>query len=238
MKSKVLIAAIAAAMMTVPAAAFAQAQQTTPRIIVVGEGESSIKPDMALLTLTVMQEAATARQAMTANNDIMAKVISAMKEAGVAEADLQTAGLQINPRYDYTDKPDGTQEAHLAAYQVTNTIAIRVRDIAKTGEILDKAVTLGVNQGGSIAFTNDDPSQALTEARKKAVANAMAKAKTLAEAAGVTLGKVVELSETSFEPQPIAIVGKAYARDAAGQAPIEAGENNYRIQVNMTFEMK
>ena len=74
-----------------------------------------------------------------------------MKASGVAERDLQTAGVQIYPRYDYVNKPDGTQEAKLAAYQVTNTLSVRVRDLAKTGEILDKAVALGVNQGGGVA---------------------------------------------------------------------------------------
>ena len=76
------------------------------------------------------------------------------------------------PRYNYTNKPDGTQEAELVAYQVTNTLSVRVRDLVKTGEILDKSVSLGVNQGGGISFTNDDPSTVMTEARKKAVADA------------------------------------------------------------------
>ena len=143
-------------------------------------------PDLALLSLSVMREAKTARAALDANNDAMAAVIAAMKAAGIKDRDLQTAGIQINPRYNYTNKPDGSQEAELVAYQVTNTLSVRVRDIDKTGEILDKAVSLGVNQGGGISFTNDNPAATITEARKKAVADAMAKAKTLAEAAGVS----------------------------------------------------
>ena len=105
---------------------------------------------MALLSLSVMREATTAREALDANNDAMAAVIAAMKASGIADRDLQTAGVQIAPRYDYTTKPDGTQEAKLVAYQVTNTLSVRVRDLAKTGEILDKSVALGVNQGGGI----------------------------------------------------------------------------------------
>ncbi|TGR94341.1 DUF541 domain-containing protein, partial [bacterium M00.F.Ca.ET.191.01.1.1] len=118
---------------------------------------------------------------LDANNDGMAAVIAAMKSAGIADRDLQTGGIQINPRYNYTNKPDGSQEAELVAYQVTNTLSVRIRDIDKTGDILDKAVSLGVNQGGGITFSNEDPSAAVTEARKKAVADAMAKAKTLAD---------------------------------------------------------
>ena len=85
---------------------------------------------------------------------------------GIEDRDLQTAGIQIAPRYNYNNKPDGSQEAELVAYQVTNTLSVRVRDLAKTGEILDKSVSLGVNQGGGISFTNDDPA-AVTEARKR-----------------------------------------------------------------------
>jgi uncharacterized protein YggE len=164
-------------------------------------------------------------------------VIEAIKLFGIADRDLQTAGLQIMPRYNYTNKPDGTQEAELVAYQVTNTLSVRVRDLVKTGEVIDKAVSLGVNQGGNIVFTNDDPSATITEARKRAVAEATAKARTLAEAAGVTLGRILEISDQTFGAQPMPIEAKAFDRVAAS-VPIEAGENAYRVQVNMTFELK
>jgi uncharacterized protein YggE len=231
-----LFAALLAASIALPTAALA-AEPTPPRVIVVGEGEMTVAPDMALLSLSVMREAATAREALDASNDAIAAVIAAMKAAGVAERDLQTSNLQINPRYDYVTKPDGTQEGRLAAYQVTNTLAVRVRDIARTGELLDRAVTLGVNQGGSITFTNDDPAATITEARKKAVADAMAKAKTLAEAGGVALGRIIEMSEMSYTPMPVSIEAKTF--DAAPRAvPIATGENAYRVQVNVTFELK
>lgn len=239
MKKRAFIAAITAALMAMPVVASAQTQQPAPRIVVVGEGESTLKPDIALLSLSVMREAATAREAMTANNDAMSKVIAAMKESGVADRDLQTSGIQIAPRYNYTNKPDGTQDAQLVAYQVTNTISVRVRNLAKTGELIDKSVTLGVNQGGSITFLNEDAKPATAEARKKAVVDAMEKAKTLAEAAGVTLGRVIEMSELNYAQPPIPIEAKAFARDqGAAAAPVEAGENAYRVQVNMTFELR
>lgn len=209
-----------------------------PRIMVTGEGEMAIRPDLAVVSLGVMREAKTAREALDANNADMAKVIAAMKETGIAERDLQTAGLQIMPRYTYTNKPDGTQEAELVGYQVTNTLSVRIRDLAKTGEILDQAVSLGVNVGGGISFTNDDPAAALQEARRRAVADAMAKAHTLGQAAGVALGRVIEITDTNIVPPPMPYMAKAMAREAADSVPIEAGENSYRVQVNMTFELK
>lgn len=227
------------ASLAAPFSALAAEADVTPRIVVTGEGESTVAPDLALLSLAVMREAKTAREALTANNQAMADVIKAMKEAGIADRDLQTAGVQINPRYDYPTKPDGSQEARLVAYQVTNTINIRIRDLDKTGEVIDKSVTLGVNQGGGITFTNDDPKAAQEDARKKAVADAMAKAKTLSESAGVSLGKVIEISETAYAQPPIPMMqAKAFARDAAQAAPVEAGENAYRVQVNITYELK
>jgi len=210
----------------------------SPRIIVSGEGDATMAPDLALLTLSVMREAKTARAALDANNDAMAAVIASMKSADIKERDLQTAGIQINPRYNYTNKPDGSQEAELVAYQVTNTLSVRIRDIDKTGDILDKAVSLGVNQGGGIAFTNEDPAAAITEARKKAVANAMAKAKTLAEAAGVSLGRVLEITDQNMAPTPMPINAKAFDSAAGAAAPVQAGENSYNVQVTVTFELK
>ena len=226
-----------AAAIALPAVASAAETPIQPRIVVSGEGEAAVAPDMALLSLSVMREAKTAREALDDNNAAMAEVIEAIKLFGVADRDLQTAGLQIMPRYNYTNKPDGTQEAELIAYQVTNSLSVRVRDLVKTGEILDKAVSLGVNQGGNIVFANDDPSAVLTEARKKAVAEATAKARTLAEAAGVNLGRILEISDQAFGAQPMPIEAKAFDRMAAS-VPIEAGENAYRVQVNMTFELK
>jgi uncharacterized protein YggE len=227
-----------AAAIALPAVASAAETPLQPRIVVTGEGEAAIAPDMALLSLSVMREAKTAREALDANNSAMAEVIEAIKLFGIADRDLQTAGLQIMPRYNYTNKPDGTQEAELIAYQVTNTLSVRVRDLVKTGEVIDKAVSLGVNQGGNIVFTNDDPSAVITEARKKAVAEATAKANTLAQAAGVSLGRILEISDQAFAAQPMPIEARAFDMAAPAAVPVQAGENAYRVQVNMTFELK
>ncbi|MBL8584385.1 MAG: SIMPL domain-containing protein [Rhizobiaceae bacterium] len=231
-----LIALTLAAAAAMPAMARAAEPVTPGRVIVAGEGEATTAPDMALLSLSVMREAATAREALDANNDAMAAVISGMKAAGIAERDLQTAGFQISPRYNFTNKPDGTQEAVLVGYQVTNTLSVRVRDIDKTGEIIDKAVTLGVNQGAGISFVNEDPSATITEARKRAIADAIARAKVLTEAAGVTLGRVVEIADQFSTQPPSPMLAKSFDAVSAS-APVQSGENAYRVQVSVTFEI-
>ncbi len=236
MNRRMMALGLAAAAMSLPLAAHAAETPVQPRIIVTGEGEASVAPDMALISLSVMREAKTAREAMDANNDDMAKVIEAIRASGVDDRDVQTAGLQIMPRYNFTNQPDGSQQAELVAYQVTNTLSVRVRDLGRTGELIDKAVSLGVNQGGNIVFTNDDPSSVIGEARKNAVADAVQKANTLAQAAGVKLGRVVEISDQSFTSQPMPMAAKAFDR-AMSAVPIQPGENAYRVQVNMTFEL-
>lgn len=233
---RTLSAALFAAAAALPAVALAE--PVPPRLVVAGQGEATVAPDMAILSLGVMREAPTARAALDAHNDAVAAVIAAMKNAGIADRDLQTASLQINPRYDYVPKQDGTQEAKLAAYQAASTLSVRVRDIAKTGELIDQAVSLGVNQGGNVAFTNDDPAKTIAEARTRAVKDAMEKARTLAEAAGVGLGRITEISEASTEPAPTPITAKAFDAAAPRSVPLEAGENAYRVQVNVTFELK
>lgn len=236
MNTRIIALGLAAAL-AFPAAALAQTAQ--PRIVVSGEGEGTVAPDLATLSLAVMREAPTAREALDANTKAMADVIAAMKEAGVADRDLQTAGIQIQPRYTYTNKPDGSQEAQLVAYQVSNTLAVRVRDLARTGEIIDRAVTLGVNQGGGVTFGNADPSKVVEQARTLAVKDAVAKAKTLAAAAGVELGRVIEINDQAGQPSPLPITAKAFDRaEASAPVPVEAGENSYRVQVTVTFELR
>lgn len=241
MKRRYLPALAAAAVVAFPAFVMAQeASNPAPRIIVAGEGQAAIAPDLAILTLSVLREADTAREALDENNKAAAAVIAAMKEAGIEARDLQTSGLQINPRYVYPKNDDGESQPRIVAYQVTNGLTVRVRDIAKVGEILDRSVSLGVNQGGGVTFTNDDPSVVRTEARRRAVEDAVSRARTLAEAAGVELGSVIEISEQSFAPPPMPMHdGRAYRLAAQAEAvPVEAGESVYRIQVNVTFELK
>lgn len=230
---------LVAAALAFPVAAFAQETPRTPRIIVTGEGEMAVAPDMAILSLAVMREAETARAALDQNNEAMAAVIAAMKEAGIEDRDLQTAGLQINPRYVYPQNNSAEEQPRIVAYQVSNTLSVRVRDIEAVGGIIDRSVTLGVNQGGSITFTNDDPAEATTQARRRAVEDAMARARTLADAAGARLGPIIELSEQAFTPPPMPMAGRAFRVEAASDAvPVAAGENTYRVQVNVTFEIE
>jgi hypothetical protein len=167
----------------------------------------------------------------------MAGVIADLKAAGVEARDLQTSNFSISPRYRDSDD-DKIMEPEIIGYSVTNGLTVRVRDLSKLGAIIDRSVTLGVNQGGNIVFTNDKPDAAINEARKTAAADAIAKARTLAEAAGVKLGRVVEMSENFARPMPQPLYRVAMAKEMSAPAPIESGENSYSVTVNVTFAIE
>ena len=207
-----------------------------PVIVVTGQGDAAVAPDLAIVNLSVTETAKTAREALDANNKSMSAVLKGLKDQGVAAKDLQTAGLSIQPQYSYPQNENGTPKPPvLNGYTVTNGLTVRVRDLAKLGAIIDQSVTSGVNQGGDIRFTNDDPSKAYEEARIEAVKNAAAKAKTLAEAAGVKLGRVIEVTESVPDSEPRPMMRMQMAKEASDAVPVEAGENTYSINVSVTF---
>ncbi|WP_367718495.1 SIMPL domain-containing protein [Nitratireductor sp. GISD-1A_MAKvit] len=240
MHRSILPTAIAAPMLAAAlfGAAPACASEASARIVVTGEGEAVVTPDMAILTIAVVREGETAREALDANNEAMAAVIEAMKKDGIEPRDLQTGGLSISPRYVYPNEKNDEKTPRIIGYEVGNRLTVRIRELDRVGAILDRSVTLGVNQGGGLSFTNSGPSETLTEARKRAVQNAMDKAKTLAEAAGVKLGDIVEMSEQVQQQPPMPYAGRAIRMQATAEAvPVEAGENSYQVQVNVTFEI-
>jgi uncharacterized protein YggE len=209
-------------------------------VMVTGEGHSSVAPDMAVVTLSVVKQSKTAHDALDQNSKEMGAVLATLKDAGIADRDLQTTGFSIQPQYNYPNNNNGQpQPPELIGYQATNALTVRVRDLSKLGTLIDQAVQLGINQGGDIQFTNDKPDATLEEARKAAVADAMAKATTLAQAANVKLGRVIEISENSIRPSPQPVFRAAMMKDAAAPAvPVQGGENTYDVNVNVTYALE
>ena len=208
-------------------------------ITVTGEGEAAVAPDMAIVNLTVLREGETAREALDAGNAAMTEVLAAMREAGIADRDLQTSGFGIAPQYVYPENGESGEGPRITGYQVTNSLSVRVRDLADLGGLLDQAVSLGVNQGGDILFTNDDPAAATDEARRDAVEDARNRAETLVDAAGVGLGDVVRIDENVHRAPPMPMMRAEMARSLAADAavPVATGENTYAVTVTITWEL-
>ncbi|TBZ46132.1 SIMPL domain-containing protein [Rhizobium leguminosarum] len=237
----VLMTALLALPLAAAAPAFAQEMKPRePVISVTGDGESSVAPDMAIVNFAVVKQAKTAREALDENNKAMNDVLAALKSGGIAERDLQTSGFSIQPQYNYPQPVDGQQQQpQLIGYQTINSVTVRLRDLAKLGAVIDQSVSLGINQGGDIQFTNDKPDAAIEEARKDAVAEAVKMAKTLSEAAGVKLGRIIEINENVPRAMPQPVYRATMMKEASDAAvPVQSGENNYNVSVTVTFAIE
>ncbi len=224
----------AAAMMARPAGA---EEAPRPTLSLTGTGEIFARPDMALISSGVVTEADTARAALDANNEAMAAVIAAMKEAGIEARDIQTSGFSVQPRMRFPANNDGSEAPSIVGYTVTNAVTVRVRDLDKLGDVLDKAVTVGANQMNGIDFIVSDAGKRLDEARALAVADATRKAEIYAGAAGVKLARIRSISESGgFAPMPRKAM--AMRADPAPPVPVEAGEQSLSVEISMTWEIE
>jgi uncharacterized protein YggE len=238
----VCAALLGASLPALLAAQPSSAQDIRPReplISVSGQGEASVAPDMALLSLSVVRNGKTAEEALSSNSAAMKEVLASLRSDGIADRDIQTSNFSIHPQYRQSEPKDGVVEPpQVVGYAVSNMLMLKVRDLGKLGELIDSSVRLGVNQGGQISFTNDKPDAVLTEARKAAVADALTKARTLTEAAGVKLGRILEINENSAPPMPEPMMRMSMAKEARPSVPIAAGENSYTVTVNVTFALE
>lgn len=211
------------------------------QISLVGQGQVSAAPDMARVTSGVVTQAKTARDALDANTAAMTQLVDVLKQADIAEKDIQTSGFSVQPQYVYSDKRDEngyTPPPRIVGYQVTNSVTVVVRKLDDLGAVLDKAVTVGANSISGISFDVSDTSAILDEARKQAVADALAKARLYTGAAGIGLGRIVSISETGApQPQPEMFkTVRAMAADSA-PVPVQAGELTYGATVSVTWEL-
>lgn len=212
-----------------PFAALAEAP--VPTITVTGEATVQATPDMATISLGVTTQGTTGTEAMTANNAALAKVIERLKGAGIADKDLQTQNLSLNPNW---SNYDSSQPQTITGYTAANILSVRVLDLAKLGGVLDAAVGDGANTLNGLSFDLSQPRPAQDEARKSATDDARARAELLAAAAGVKLGRVLSISESQGYGGPMPM---AYKADSAGAVPVQAGQVGMTASVTITYEI-
>src|SRR5262249_18047703 len=160
-----------------------------------------------------------------------------LKGAGIAEEDIQTSNFAVSPQYP-PYQPGQTTSPRITGYQVSNQVTARVKDLAKLGAILDTLVRAGSNQISGIAFDVNEPKSFLEEARKKAVAAARARAELFAAAAGVSLGRVVQISESGAIVAPMPALRYAAMDGAAPSVPVAAGQQTLSANVSVTYEIQ
>ncbi len=203
-------------------------------ISVTGEGRIDAQPDMATVSIGATNEAATAAEALDANSAAVAAVIARLKEAGIEDRDIQTSGLSLGPRYDYSSSG---REPTITGYVASNTVTVRIRALDTVGAVLDGVVAGGANTLNGLSFGLQDSDAAMDKARRRAVADAARKAALYAKAAGVTLGRVLSISEQGgFQPpRPMMMAEASMAK--GGDVPVAPGEVSIASTVSIIYEI-
>lgn len=195
-------------------------------------GVSTRAPDIATISAGVVTQAGKAGDALATNAKAMTATIAALKRAGVADRDIQTQSINLQPQYRYGDN----QPPVLTGYQASNRISVRLRDMHGAGTVIDTLVAAGANQIDGPTLSVEHPETALDEARAKALATARARADLYAKAAGLTVRRIVRISE-SEETRPIVRPMAMMAVKRADTTPVEAGEQELTVDLSVVFEL-
>jgi len=215
---------------------------TLPRTItVVGEGQITIKPDIAQTNIGVEVIAPTVKEASTQAADTMTAVLAALKEEGIAEGDIQTAGYNVWVERPYN--PEGIP-SETFLYHMGNNVVVTIRDLDKIGAILDAAIEAGANNIYGVTFNVADPSPLKGEAREKATDDALAKAQALAVLNQAELGDLISVSEIiggsggGYYPGGFNPFFGGAAGLGGGGGPIVPGELNMTVQLQVTYAIE
>ncbi|HDY72757.1 MAG TPA: DUF541 domain-containing protein [bacterium] len=214
-------------------------QDVQNTISVSGIGEVYAKPDLALISFSVVAEEETAADALTKNSESMNKVIEFLKGSGIEDKDLKTTTFRINPRYEWRNGSKvsypSTGERVLVGYEVNQSLQVKIREISKVGSLIEGATNAGANKVDSLEFTFDNEDELKKQAREQAIDKAKTKARELTKQLGVSLGKVTSFNESTVAP---IFYDMKEAYGIGGAAPeIETGENLIKSNVIITYQI-
>ncbi|MCB1488203.1 MAG: SIMPL domain-containing protein [Bauldia sp.] len=202
-----------------------------------GAGSVSVVPDIAIVTIGVVSQAETAREALDANSADLRKVIKTILGEGIKETDVGTSGFSVNAIYEgkpYRSSSSGSEKPpRVVGYQVSNEVRVTIRDLAQSGAVLDKVVTAGANRINDIQFDVSDPETPSDEALKQAIADARKQGELMAEAAGVRLVRILDINASSGRPA----FARAEMRAVSDSVPIMPGERQMTANANISWEI-
>ena len=219
--------------LSAPAAAQTAPPSDATLLSVSTQAQVSQAPDIATISSGVVTQAADGNSAMRQNAEQMTRVLAALKSAGVADKDVQTSGINLSPQYHYQDN----QPPKITGYQASNTVNVKLRDVAKLGKVLDALVASGANQINGPDFGIDQPEPLYDQARIKALKLARDRAQTYAKALDLRVRRIVSINEgggTMPRPMPQMAMMKAEAYDAT---PVAAGESSVSVSMDVVFEL-
>ncbi len=209
------------------------AEDKVSTITVHGRGEVAAAPDMATITLGAEAQAKTADAALTATSKATAEVLDILRGAGVAETDMQTSDLSLNPVWDNRRYEDN-RPPRVVGYNASNTLRVRVRELGQLGTILDAVVKGGATTFRGLSFGLQEPEPLADLARLDAVDDARRKANLYAQAAGVSLGPVISIVEGGGVAAP---VNMRVAEMAMAAVPVAEGEVSTMAQVTIVYAL-
>lgn len=213
-------------------------------LTIAAEGKVARTPDIAGFSAGVISHGKTASEALAANAFDMNRVIAALKHAGIADKDIQTANLSLNPVYaPQRSLPDGTidpPQPRIIGYQASNTINVRQRNLKAYGMVIDTLVAAGANQVNGPSFEVENPEPTLDAARTSAMQKARARAELYARAAGLKVNRILSINESGGWSPPQPVMYRMAAMEAAGApppSPFEAGQLQMTMNVTVQFEL-
>lgn len=213
----------------------AQTPSGTRTISVTGNAQVHLAPDIAYITIGVHTENATPGEAVASNNAQAQKVVDALKAQGIDPKDIQTTNFSIYPSQQFG--PNGESKA--TTYMVDNSVFVTLRDLSKMGNVLSAATEAGANSISGIQFDVADKTDALSQARKEAFANAKKLAEELANVSGVSLGPIQSISyNTGNVPIPMYDVRGGGAAAPAASVPIQPGQLTISVDVSISYQIQ
>jgi uncharacterized protein YggE len=202
-------------------------------ISVTGTGNVVLRPDTADIRLGVNVNASTVKAARAAAAKSMTAVLAALKQLGIADKDIQTSNVSLQPTYDYQT---GTNPPHITGYQFSNGVVVTIRNLDLVGDAIDNSLAAGATSLDGITFRVADEAAAEAQAREAAMTEAKAKAQTLATAAGVTIAGVASISET-IAPTPYPVyfgaAGAPASKDVA--TPVQPGSSEVSVTIAVVY---
>jgi uncharacterized protein YggE len=204
-----------------------------PGLTVVGQGTVEAPPDIAYVSAGVQTRGQTAREAQDANTAAMNQVLARVKGLGIAEQDIRTSGINLQPLYDRNPN-------QLSGYMAHNQVTITVRDVKRAGEVLDQAITAGANQSAGVRFGIKDDAALRRQAIDQAVKSSRATADAMAAAAGLRVSGIVSMTDESGEggPQPLERAVPMAAAAQAADVPLQPGQLAVTARVRVVYQFQ
>jgi len=225
---------LAASFLAAPVAAEVQVTSTGPVVELTVNENVEAEPDIVTVGAGVTTQARTAVEAMRTNATAMQSVIDRIKALGVSERDIQTTGINLGAMYDYNQQ---TQRQVFRGYQASNRVSVKLRDIQRTGEVLDALVAAGATDLSGPDWSIDDDTAARAQARRQAMETARAQALEYARAAGFSGIRLLEVSETIARQPPMPFVGALRAEAQDASSPVQPGMVQAGVTVRVSYEM-